>query len=142
MFALDFLAQTPPPLPPQSIQSSALDFLGQFLQIVSTAAGVGVAAYVLFYKHSDAIIKQVKEIKNLTNRNNANIENRSAEIQIKTDGLYGFIDQIQKHQASAIGEANQKISEVQNELEKNTELTSDNCQRIEQLEKLLNKKDE
>jgi Na+-translocating ferredoxin:NAD+ oxidoreductase RNF subunit RnfB len=142
MILLEIIVQTPPSLQPQPVQPPSLIFLNNALQIIATAVGTAVAAYLLVNKYADKIIKLIREVKSLTDRNNNNIESRSEEIKIKTDGLYGFIDQVQKHQAKAISETSHQIYTVSEELKKNTELTSNNCTRIEKLEKLINSQSE
>jgi hypothetical protein len=136
---LELLLQTPSPLvQPTPVQAPSLVFLTNALQIIATAVGVGIAAYTLVNTYAGAILKQIKEVKSLTDRNNNSIQNRSEEIKIKTDGLYTFIDRVQKHQSQAIGETNQKISGVEEELKRNTELTGSNSERIAKLERMIN----
>ncbi len=135
---IELLLQTPSPLvQPTPVQAPSLIFLTNALQIIATAVGVGIAAYTLVNTYAGAILKQIKEVKSLTDRNNNSIQNRSEEIKIKTDGLYTFIDRVQKHQSQAIGETNKKISGVEEELRKNTGLTESNSERIARLERMI-----
>jgi predicted nucleic acid-binding Zn-ribbon protein len=131
MFELLAQQATQSTAPPQSIT-----VLTTGLEIIATAIGVGIAAYSLINRYADKIIKQLKEVKSLTDRNNNNIESRSEEIKIKTDGLYGFIDRVQSHHSKAIGETNKKISNLEKDLKTNTELTSSTIERLNQLERL------
>ncbi len=122
----------------QQVAAQSIINLTKILEIIATAVGVGIAAYSLINRYADTISKQIKEVKSLTDRNNSNIQNRSEEIKIKTDGLYGFIDKIQLHQAEAIKETNQKVSNLEKELKSNTDLTGSTIERLNRLERLIN----